>query len=133
MAKPRKTDQKFPQRRPSTAFKPGHAKVGGRKKGTPNRFTGALKDIILSALANAKQPGQTRAGSEEWMKQLAKKNPRAFASLLGKLLPTKIGNDDAEPFQVEMINRAQAGLSNLSDTELKSLQDLLQKIGVVLK
>ncbi|WP_127139074.1 hypothetical protein [Flagellimonas oceanensis] len=37
-------------------FKPGHKKVGGRKKGTPNRYTEdvrkILKDVVFNELEN---------------------------------------------------------------------------------
>lgn len=34
---------------PQNAFKKGHQKMGGRKAGTPNKFTTSLKDDTLGA------------------------------------------------------------------------------------
>lgn len=60
----------------------------GRKKGVPNKITGALKDMILQALANA--------GGVEYLQERAKDNPVAFLSLVGRVLPLQVkqGGDD---------------------------------------
>jgi hypothetical protein len=68
----------------------GTPKTGGRKKGTPNKISGALKDAILEAAE--------KAGGEEgivgYLVVQAHANPVAFMSLLGKVLPMTIA--DAE-------------------------------------
>lgn len=122
MAKPRKTDKKYPQRRPSTAFKPGHKKVGGRKKGTPNRFTSDLKNALLSALAG-------RGGAELYFRQHLGKSPRSMLQLIGKLLPTQITGKDGGPIEM-LTQKAATGLSNLTTQELETLQALLTKAGL---
>jgi hypothetical protein len=66
----------------------GKRKVGdgtpgpGRPKGSTNKATKALKDMILSAL--------DQAGGEAYLLAQAKKNPQAFMTLIGKVLPTTI-------------------------------------------
>lgn len=60
----------------------GHAKAGGRAKGTPNRMTKQLKDMILSALDGA--------GGEQYLIAQAGENPTAFLSLVGKVLPLQV-------------------------------------------
>jgi hypothetical protein len=57
-------------------------KTGGRKPGTPNKITASLKEMILSALDGV--------GGEEYLKEQATKNPTAFMSLIGKVLPMDI-------------------------------------------
>jgi len=57
----------------------GRAKTGGRIKGTPNRITVDLKEMILGAL-NAK-------GGQAYLEKCADENPVAFMSLLGRILP----------------------------------------------
>lgn len=57
-------------------------KTGGRQKGTPNKITSALKDDILIAATEAHPDG--RVG---YLKEQAVKNPTAFLTLLGKVLP----------------------------------------------
>lgn len=63
----------------------GSPKLGGRKKGTPNKFTGALKDMVLQALSEA--------GGVEYLKKQAKESPGPFLALVGKLLPLNLTGD----------------------------------------
>lgn len=65
-------------------FQKGERRVG-RQKGTPNKFTGELKDMILTALSEV--------GGVEYLKQQAKQNPAVFLALVGKTLPLKMGAD----------------------------------------
>lgn len=74
--------------------KPGERR-GGRQRGTPNRVTGALKDMILTALDEA-APG----GGVEYLKQQAGANPAAFLALVGKVLPMTIAGDPNAPLKV---------------------------------
>lgn len=62
--------------------RPGERR-GGRQKGTPNKVTGALKDMILSALDGA--------GGISYLQKQATDNPAAFLTLVGKVLPLQIG------------------------------------------
>lgn len=64
------------------AFKKGE---GGRPKGTKNKATAALKDMILEALGEA--------GGVQYLARQAKENPGVFCSLVGKVLPLQIGAD----------------------------------------
>jgi hypothetical protein len=80
--------------RPSNAGK-------GRPKGSPNKMTRALKDIILQAL--------DEAGGAEYLKCQADKNPIAFMALLGKVLPMRIAGDPAEPLRISWIRDGEFG------------------------
>jgi len=51
----------------------------GRGKGTVNKVTKELKDMILGALADV--------GGQDYLAQQAIENPGAFMSLVGKVLP----------------------------------------------
>jgi hypothetical protein len=68
-------------------------KTGGRRKGTPNKLTRDLREMILGALADA--------GGRAYLVAQAKKNPSAFLTLLGKLLPSQATGDD-DPIEVEL-------------------------------
>ena len=63
-------------------------KTGGRSKGTPNKFSVTLKDLILGALEDA--------GGQGYLAAQAQANPTAFLSLVGRVLPLqmKAGNSD---------------------------------------
>jgi hypothetical protein len=64
-------------------------KTGGRTKGTPNKLTGAVKEMILQAL--------DQAGGVDYLVKQAKKNPGAFLALVGKVLPLTLQGDPAKP------------------------------------
>lgn len=57
----------------------------GRKKGSQNKFTKALKEAILEAAE-----GSHKEGTVGYLKVQARDNPTAFMSLLGKVLPMTI-------------------------------------------
>ena len=63
-------------------FRKGHKKAGGRKPGVPNRYTRDVKEAVLNAFE--------RLGGEAWLVRLARREPKAFATLLGKLLPSQV-------------------------------------------
>jgi hypothetical protein len=63
--------------------------TGGRAKGTPNQMTRALRDMILGAL--------DEAGGQEYLARQAEKNPAAFMTLLGKVLPTQLAGTHEQP------------------------------------
>jgi hypothetical protein len=60
----------------------------GRKRGSQNKFTRALKDLILGALAEV--------GGQAYLVEQARNNPATFLTLVGKVLPlqVKAGGDD---------------------------------------
>lgn len=70
----------------SAGRKPGGAKTGGRKKGTPNKLTADVKAMILAAL--------DKAGGVEYLVLQARESPAAFMTLVGKVLPTQLANAD---------------------------------------
>jgi|SRR6185312_8250758 len=67
-------------------------KTGGRKKGTPNKVSGELKDMIRDAL--------DKAGGVAYLTKQAKAKPVAFLALVGKLLPLTIAGDRKNPLNM---------------------------------
>ncbi|MGZ5053304.1 MAG: hypothetical protein ACXWAT_00015 [Methylobacter sp.] len=57
-------------------------KTGGRQKGTQNKQTKELKDMLSGAL-EAK-------GGQKWIEKQMDENPTAVLSLLGKTLPKAV-------------------------------------------
>lgn len=57
----------------------------GRPKGSVNKTTGQLKEMILNALG--------AAGGEEYLVRQAKENPTAFMTLVGKVLPLQVAGE----------------------------------------
>jgi len=65
--------------------KPGTPKTGGRQKGTPNKTTTAIKEMVIAAL--------DKAGGMEYLVRQADANPTAFLTLVGKVLPLQVDAD----------------------------------------
>lgn len=61
----------------------------GRPKGSPNKITAALKDMILGAL--------DEAGGTDYLVEQARANPTAFMTLVGKVLPLQVAGDPSRP------------------------------------
>ena len=62
----------------------------GRKKGTPNKTTALLKEAILLAAEGVGEDGKGKGGLTGYCRFLATAEPKAFATLLGRVLPTQI-------------------------------------------
>lgn len=70
--------------------KPGSPKTGGRVKGTPNKTTATLKEAILAAAVAVGQDGSGKDGLVGYLKRVAIADVKAFAGLLGKVLPLQV-------------------------------------------
>lgn len=73
----------------------GTPKTGGRKKGTPNKFTASVRDLVLTALAEA--------GGIDYLVEQAKANPPAFLSLVGKIMPLQMTGPAGGPIQTRVV------------------------------
>jgi hypothetical protein len=67
----------------------------GRPKGAKNKMTAALKDMILGAL--------DEAGGQEYLVEQARKNPAAFLTLLGKVLPLQVAGSESGPIEISVV------------------------------
>lgn len=65
------------------------AKGRGRPKGSPNKIGADVKAMILEALA--------RKGGVTYLAEQADKNPTAFLTLVGKVLPMTVQGDPENP------------------------------------
>ena len=68
---------------------PKGVRIGGRGKGTTNKFTADLKGAILGALNNV--------GGQRYLEAVAQSNPQVFCALLGKVLPNTLAGDKDNP------------------------------------
>ena len=70
---------------------PGQKKTGGRKKGSLNKTTAEVKQLLLDSL--------TEVGGTKFFVKLAREHPSVYASLIGRLIPRDVvaqvkGTDD---------------------------------------
>ena len=67
-------------------------KTGGRQAGVPNKVTGELKEMILTAL--------DQAGGVDYLKARAVDTPGPFLALVGKILPMQVTGEDGKSIPV---------------------------------
>lgn len=84
------------------ARKPPNAGMG-RKPGVPNKTTAALKDAVLLAAEEIGVDGEGKDGLKGYLKMLAMTEPKAYAGLLGKIIPLQINGH----LQHELISKEQ--------------------------
>ncbi len=61
----------------------------GRPKGSQNKASAAIKDMIIQAL--------DKAGGIEYLHKQSASNPTAFLTLVGKVLPLQVSGDPDNP------------------------------------
>ena len=66
----------------------------GRQKGSPNKTTVALKEMILGALDDV--------GGQKYLKTQAAQNPTAFLARIGEVPPTTLTSDPNAPVVFEI-------------------------------
>ena len=74
----------------------GRRPGAGRKPGVANKITGDLKAMILDALG--------RAGGVEYLCGVARNDPKAFCSLLGRVLPMTVVGDATRPVTIQIVS-----------------------------
>jgi hypothetical protein len=72
----------------------------GRPKGAKNKTGLLVKEAILLAAEQTGENGRGREGTVGFLKRLARREPKAFAQLLGRLIPVQVENDPEPPEQV---------------------------------
>ena len=94
-------------------FEKGHAKLGGRKKGTPNKLT-PVKEALRQALENAHEDG-----AQGYLLQVAQEHPQVFMSAVQKLIPTAV-EATLETEQTVTVRRFGSGRKRGSEEEASS-------------
>lgn len=72
---------------PNRGSKPGE-KRGGRAKGVPNKLTRTIKQAIENAF--------NTVGGADYLVDMATKQPVAFMTLLGKIIPTQLEHSNPD-------------------------------------
>lgn len=86
-----------------------HEKTGGRSKGTPNKTTALLKEAIIQAAEAVGEDGKGKGKLKGYCKFLAVSEPKAFAGLLGRVLPMQVTGEGDGPIKITIAG-ADAGL-----------------------
>ncbi len=89
-------------------FTKGIAKIGGRKKGTPNKLTGTFREAICLAYQSI--------GGHDAFSKWAAQNPTEFYRIAARLIPTENKNSDSEGITV-IIDRTGMDRDRPKDTE----------------
>lgn len=86
-------------------------RTAGRPKGSPNKRTAAIRDMIVSALE--------RAGGEDYLFEQAQKDPKTFLSLVAKVMPTQVTGEADAPLEIRVVDfsRVSAGCDPQTKTE----------------
>jgi hypothetical protein len=69
----------------------------GRPKGVPNKVTADVKAMVLQALSEA--------GGAAYLLEQSEKNPTAFMTLVGKVLPLTVAGDPDAPLTFQEVVR----------------------------
>ncbi len=72
----------------------------GRAKGTPNKTTALIKEAIIRAAEAVSEDMQGKGKLTGYCKFLARTEPKAFAQLLGRILPLQVTGEDGGALQV---------------------------------
>jgi hypothetical protein len=86
--RPRQPDGKFAEGQPAPNDIPH------RKRGTPNKITRDLKQGIIEGAVKHGFNGKGSGGLTGYLRMCAKKYPKAYLSLLGRLLPLTVKSDE---------------------------------------
>ena len=81
-------EDRIPKIGQSTGKRAGNRGMG-RPKGSVNKTTKTLKEALLNSFETL--------GSEKWLVSLAESDPKAYASLLGRLVPSEVKAEVSSP------------------------------------
>lgn len=83
----------------------------GRKRGSLNKTTRTLKEALLASF--------NTLGGEKWLIRLAESDPKAYAGLLGRIIPSEING------QVRTTNENLVVYIDTSDDDLEPAESAL--------
>ena len=75
-------------------------KSGDRTNDTPGKATGHLQEAIIAAAEKTGRDGEGKEGLTGYCSHLAQEQPKAFAALLGRVLPMQVTGADGDPLKV---------------------------------
>lgn len=88
---------------PATAKRKPPAAGMGRKPGSVNKTTKALREAILEAAERSGRDRQGKGGLVGYLKRVADEDTKSFSILLGKVLPLQVTGEGGGPVPVAAI------------------------------
>lgn len=76
------------------------AKPRDRTNSTPGKATGNLQEAIIAAAEMIGRDGVGHEGLIGYCSHLAQEQPKAFAALLGRVLPMQVTGADGDPLEL---------------------------------
>ena len=92
----------------------------GRPLGSPNKVTRLVREAILMAAEMEGSDGKGEGGLVGYLREIARTEKKAMATLIGRVLPLQIAGSPDAPVQVLHLDPAQ--LEDLSQPELRLLE-----------
>jgi hypothetical protein len=68
----------------------GHKKTGGRKKGTPNRLPGEIREAIIAAFTELGADGRGKEGFKGFIKKIGLEDLKTSGMLVRAVLPMQV-------------------------------------------
>lgn len=96
----------------------------GRPKGCKNRMPVNIRQKIEDAFE--------KVGGEKYLIELAKKDPKTFAVLLGKILPNQVSLGSETGLPAISISFTQSNTSKLDNDTLNNIKEVNEKDETVL-
>jgi hypothetical protein len=87
-------------------FRDGHPKIGGRKKGTPNRFTSDIRDALIEAVNRVGRDGEGDEGMVGYLMASAMSQRQSILAMLNKAMPSLVNVKETE--HAKFLNYAEA-------------------------
>jgi hypothetical protein len=86
----------------------------GRKPGSVNKTTKALREAILEAAERSGRDQQGKGGLVGYLKRVADEDLKAFAGLLGKVLPLQVTGEGGGPIPLAAISMTTADYQQIA-------------------
>lgn len=83
----------------SNRFRPGNP---GKPKGAVSHRSRDLKEAILGAARDVGEDGKGADGLRGYLRFVARKDPKAYCALLGRVLPLQLQGDPNNPLQFRL-------------------------------
>ena len=107
-------------------FKKGHKKLGGRKKGVPNKKSQSLDHLIMAAIQQVGSDGKGKGGAVGFFMTYLKNNPKLALRLFANVLRFEEKHPPKDLAQRELLRILQS--AELNQEEREMLERIWEKV-----